>query len=1143
MFHLPLTIAVHLSKNQRFAEAQHWFHYIFDPTATDPSVPPPARFWKFLAFRQDSEAGPLADQLALLSTPEAELSAADRQRRAAILAGYQASLAAPFQPHAVARTRHLAYQYCVVMKYLDNLIAWGDYLFQQDTVEAINEATQRYVLAANLLGPRPQRVPAQGSTAPKTFAQLKNAAGGLDAMGNALVDLESRFPFNQAAAPGAGGAAASSPLVGLGRTLYFCIPQNEKLLAYWDTVADRLFKIRHCMNLAGVVRPLALFDPPLDPGMLVHAAAAGLDVDALVAGATPAVGPVRALPLIGKALELAGEVRGLGAALLAALERGDSAHLAAVRQGHEVQLQQLAQELRLLQWKQAQEATTALLASRGPVLERLHYYQRLLGLPADPNAPDALPLDRRDLNEATFDDAYAALVDQYAQAAALQPWPPLRIAGNSAPAQQAGASGPGRLYLNPNEDMELNTHLPNAKRDLAMAFALRQAAPLLALLPEHTDFHPWGVGGTLILGGPAATENLKTAADVFELLASWENADAARAATTAGYRRRADEWLLQYNLAARELMQIGRQILGALIAEQVALHDYRSMQQQVAQAQEVAQLLQDQFTNEELYGWMQGEIARLYYEYYRLACDTARKAETTLKQELMRPELDAQTFVRFNYWDGGRKGLLAGDALYLDVKRMELAYYDNNKRELELSRSVSLRQLDPLALLTLRATGACRVTIPEWLYDRDCPGHYMRRIKSVAVSLPAVVGPYTAVNGTLTLLSSTLRASPQTADGYARQSPQDARFVDYPGGAESIVTSGATADSGMFETNLRDERFLPFEGAGAISTWQLELPPDYRAFDYATIADVILHVHYTARPGVDRGAVHAALQTLFQDADQATLAVLFSLRHDFPTEWAAFVSGSGPFTATIRREYFPYFTQGRPLADVRLAMYGPDLAPSAQAVQTTGDSRRSGRPRPADVHGDRRPRPAARGRGRCLRDPALHRGVAPRGAPRRPEGRKTARARGRAISGGAPGAAPGAAGRRPGTRGSTRRRGARRTGAPSASSSAGAGVSHATSLAVSARSAPGSAMSPAGARPCGACAGRRAHSTAHSGPQRRWPTARAWSPCARRPSSLGGRGRRPPHLLQPCARGPSRAPGPGRRTAHVSRRGGTSVLS
>src|SRR5215471_16712766 len=99
-------------------------------------------------------------------------------------------------------------------------------------------------------------------------------------------------------------------------------------------------------------------------------------------------------------------------------------------------------------------------------------------------------------------------------------------------------------------------------------------------------------------------------------------------------------------------MQIGRQILAALIAEQIAYHEYQSMQPQVANAQEIDQFLHDKFTNADLYLWMQGEIARLYYEYYRFAFDTARRAERTMKQELMRPDLDTQDFVKFNYWDG-----------------------------------------------------------------------------------------------------------------------------------------------------------------------------------------------------------------------------------------------------------------------------------------------------------------------------------------------------------------------------------------------------------------------------------------------------------------------------------------------------------
>ncbi|PYV12549.1 MAG: hypothetical protein DMG23_00760 [Acidobacteria bacterium] len=437
----------------------------------------------------------------------------------------------------------------------------------------------------------------------------------------------------------------------------------------------------------------------------------------------------------------------------------------------------------------------------------------------------------------------------------------------------------------------------------------------------------WGIGVDLVVfSGHILSNMAKIGAEVLETIAGSEQDQAGMASRTASYERRADEWIFQYNLAAHELMQNGRQILTSLIAEQIAYHEHLNIQQQIKNAQEVDQFLHDKFTNEDLYLWMQGEISRLYYEYYRFAFDTARRAERTMKQELMRPEVDAQDFVKFNYWDGGRKGLLSGEALYLDVKRMEMAYHDNNKRELELTKHVSLRQLNPVALLTLKATSTCQVTIPEWLYDLDCPGHYMRRVKSVALSIPSVVAPYTSVNCTLALLKSSLRKSPLPKDGeYARQGSEDDRFVDYIGAVQSIATSGASNDSGMFEMSMRDERFLPFEGAGAESTWKLDLPNDYPAFDYATISDVILHIRYTARQGVEPTKVKAALDDLFQQANQSNLALLFSLRHDFPTEWSAFVNGTGDFTATIHRDYLPYFTEGKQVTIAGVDLYGQDV--------------------------------------------------------------------------------------------------------------------------------------------------------------------------------------------------------------------------
>jgi hypothetical protein len=926
-FHLPLTIAVHLSKARRFAEAQRWFHFIFDPTCTDPDIAPPSRFWKFLAFRGAGTPTRIDELLTLLSRSPEELSQEEQQLRADILNGYRAILDKPFQPHAVARTRQITYQYSVVMKYLDNLIAWGDDLFQQDTIESINEATQLYVLAANLLGPRPQRIPSRGIVQPKTFADLQ--AAGLDPMANALVELESQFPFNTgtAASDGAGHEESAGALFGIGRTLYFCIPQNQNLLGYWDTVADRLFKIRHCMNIAGVVRPLALFDPEIDPGLLVKATAAGVDLSSLVSGLTQPIGPMRALPMIQKALELCAEVRDLGNALLAAQEKGDAEQLALVRQRHEIQIQQMTQDARFVQWKQAEENTHGLLRSRAGALDRYNHYRRLLGLD-ESDASAVITADRRELTEDNFDEAYDALVGQYTQTVSQQSYPTMLAAPEAVSDLVALMLQTGNLHLNLNEFLDLNVLGPAGLVLRSLAGGIDTTTAALSVVPDaYIDALPMGVGGhTHVAGGSKGADAGRSASSAVGTAALISESAAGYAAKAGAYQRRTDEWILQHNQAANDLMLIGRQILASLITEQVARHDYETIRHQVDCARELDQLLHDKFSNEELYLWMQGEISRLYYQWYRFAFDTARRAERTMKQELMRPELESQDFVQFNYWDGGRKGLLSGEALHLDVKRMELAFYENNKRELELTSHVSLRQLDPVALLALRSAGVCTVSVPEWLFDRDCPGHYLRRIKSVALSIPSVTGPYTGVNCTLSLLRSSVRTSPELADGeYLRQGAEDNRFVDYLGAQQPIVTSTAVADTGLFDAGLHEERFLPFEGAGLDSQWKLELPTDYPAFDYSTISDVILHFRYTARRGTDVARVNAALQDLFRRTEQSNLALLFSLRHDFTNEWHEFVSGSAHFSAVVTKTLFPYFTQSRPITIAGLELYGTNV--------------------------------------------------------------------------------------------------------------------------------------------------------------------------------------------------------------------------
>jgi hypothetical protein len=941
-FHAPLLIATHLSKNQRFEEAQRWFHFIFDPTSDEQDVPVPQRFWKFLRFREETTPDLIGQLLLELA------QGTDAKLKARMETAIAAWRDKPFQPHVIARGRALAYQTNVIMKYLDNLLAWGDFLFRQDTIESMNEATQVYVLAANLLGPKPQQVPPRGTPPRMSYAQLK--AKGIDAFGNALVEMENTFPFNGSVIGDVPGDPGTGSAFGMGRSLYFCIPQNDQLLAYWDKVADRLFKLRHCMNIEGVVRIPALFDPPIDPGALVRAVAAGLDIASIVNNLNQPVSTIRGPLLLQKAQELCNEVKALGQAMLAAVEKSDAEHLAALRQSHDLAVLDLARDVRFLQWKEAEAATQALVNSRGTVWERYRHYKHILGVAdADIDALKAVELVRSGLTEHTFDTAYSALVGQYAKPLPREAYRKetsvgglMEFAGNAVVSVTGGQLGK-TLPLNKNENAELNIFLPTSDAFSTVATAMALAAPLLGLIPQFgAAVKPFGVGAEIGFGGIQLSQFATKGGEIAEKISNAFKSSAERASKMAGYYRRAEDYVLQANVATSELEQYGRQIIASLLREQILRHEYDNHLVQTENARVVDTFLNGKFTNEELYTWMHGQLSQLYYDCYKMAFDVAKRAEQTLKYEVMRSEFDDQHIIRFGYWDGGRAGLLAGEALSLDLKRLELAYFEQNRREYELTKHVSTARLDPSALLKLKATGACEITVPEWLFDLDSPGQYFRRIKTVAVSIPCITGPYTSVHCRLSLLRSSIRTSSVSAQPYARAgNADDSRFRDFAGAIESMVTSTAQNDSGLFELNLRDERRLPFEGAGAISTWRIELPGGVPQFDPETISDVVVHLRYTAR---EAGNLKAdAVQHLHDDVlqDPHTLAQLFSLNHDFPDVWRPFVNAADDahrtMTLQVNKDFFPYWVKPLGMADqiaatfavIDAAKHKLSLAPAA----------------------------------------------------------------------------------------------------------------------------------------------------------------------------------------------------------------------
>lgn len=840
-FHVPLLIADRLSKNQRFEEAQQWFHYIFDPTDTS-GYPTPQKFWRTGHFFETTTAQYRNEQIQQLmqrlaaGNPDPEVDGQIKQWRQH-----------PFNPHLIARLRTTAYQKAVVMKYLDNLIAWGDQLFSRDTIETINEATQLYILAADILGRRPESIKPRIASPAHTFNTLEPL---LDDFSNALVQVENVVAVVSSSGTSGVVVAKPSPL-NLPSTLYFCVPKNDKLLGYWDTVADRLFKIRHCMNIEGVVRQLPFFEPPIDPALLVRAAAAGLDISSALNDINAALPHYRFNVMAQKTGEVCAELKGLGASLLVALEKRDAEAVALLRSAQEMKMLDAVRQVRQRQVDEARETLEAAKKSRDVVAIRQDYYANIQFL----NAGETVHL---------------------------------------------ALSGTGLIL----QTVEAQINL---------------VANVLALFPNLKFGAPTTLGTTF--GGDNMAMAVRAFSGYLGATANILHTSAGLSATLGGYQRRSDDWKLQERMANKELEQFDKQILAAEIRLAIAELELRNHDLQVENAKEMDAFMHDKFTNRELYDWMVSQISGIYFQSYQLTYDLAKRAERAYRFEL---GLADSNFIQFGYWDNRRKGLLAGERLSHDLKRMEAAYLDLNRREYELTKQISLLLIDPVALVRLKETGECFVELPEALFDLDFPGHYLRRIKSMSLTIPCVTGPYTGVHATLTLVKNSVRMTCNAPSPYQRSTANnDPRFADSIGAIQSIATSTAQNDNGLFELNFRDERYLPFEGAGAISQWRIELPRGSNPFDFNTVADVILHLKYTAREGGE--ALRAEANTALA-SPSGDLVRLFSAKHEFPTEWHRFLNPpeaqpDQSVTLGLSPDRFPFQFQSKTITVTQVELF------------------------------------------------------------------------------------------------------------------------------------------------------------------------------------------------------------------------------
>jgi hypothetical protein len=670
-------------------------------------------------------------------------------------------------PDVIATADPMNYKLAVFLRELELLAARGDQLYRQQTRDSLAEAKMWYVQALQLLGTRPELPLALAWNAPTLEAA--STASNLR-----LLELEQLVEEDSALLPPASTrqiAVVNGP---------FRPPVDSAVLAYWDRFEGRLYNLRRHLSIDGHPLSLELFETPMDPKALQLARLAGDGAGGMQAGGVPVLWPQRFMVLLERARNAVQQVIQFGANLQGVLERRDADALNVLQQTQQGGLLALMGEVHTANLASLQHTLTGLEGTQATTLARQQHYDALYA--ENISASEQRAMDLR--SEAVFLETTSGV---------------LRLTA-------------GGLNL-----------LPNVA---GMAVG-------------------WGEVGGLV----------DAFSDVLRLTSNAMQGEAVKLDSSEQFRRRLQEWDLQRDQARREGEIITTQI--ASLNEQIAMANKQRQQTELEQAYNdaVLEVLTTRFTGQALFNWQAARMSTLYYQLYDTVSALCTQAQTSLRWETQ----DNRNYLRPGNWSDLYQGLLAGESQLLSLQQMEAAYLSWDQRALQVRKTASLRTLNPQLIDTIRqsltpdslavvgreknevSAGAVldsdnNLVVTFQLVSLnildDYPTHLnlggRRLIKTLSVSLPALLGPYENVQAVLRYNSSRQLAN----------------------GCNAVALSHGLDDSGQFMLDFNDGQYLPFEGLpvdeGEFSLVFPNAQGSQRAM-LLSLNDIILHVSYTIR--------------------------------------------------------------------------------------------------------------------------------------------------------------------------------------------------------------------------------------------------------------------------------------------------------
>jgi hypothetical protein len=255
----------------------------------------------------------------------------------------------------------------------------------------------------------------------------------------------------------------------------------------------------------------------------------------------------------------------------------------------------------------------------------------------------------------------------------------------------------------------------------------------------------------------------------------------------------------------------------------------------VEYADTLVRFQRDRFLNTGLWQNLANFANRLLRRYVDTGARFAWLAERALAFEQSR---DIR-IIRFNYLPAGLRGLTGADRLQADLAELESGRLQALRLGVPVKHVISLAKEFPLEFGQIKKTGHCRIYTTELPLQLAYPGAFGFRVRSITALSQYAGGPPPVGmlrNDGVSVVSGKKWGELNVLT----------RFPD------ALPLSEFRLKDDMLVYGLPGESYLPFEGSGFESFWEIELPLETNAFSLPALTDLLLVFDMNAGYDSDR---------------------------------------------------------------------------------------------------------------------------------------------------------------------------------------------------------------------------------------------------------------------------------------------------